>query len=522
MAEDTSRSGAIVPLLLIFFLIAFHLLNCTTDDAFITFRYAENLALGNGLVFNPGERVEGYSNFLWAVTLSGLVAIGATGFAHGLLVWAKALGLLCGLATVIVTFQACRMLAKPRGLGGRYALLAPVILATSPQLAAWSVAGLETSLCALLVVLAQLQTIRLLVKKEAAGRSGVAVAASAGLFYLLASLARPEIPILFVAACLTVLLSIRPLVRATRLLAAMGATFGLPYAAFLAWRLDYYGDIFPNTFYAKTAGARLLWLDGLKYWGFGAATIVGPLILLAFLALVGGLGRDRVYLFLVAQFSALGAFMIYCGGDWMGSYRLFIPILPAIALMAQSGAYALWQLAKRQQVRRWGRVAVAVFVVGVCLYHLFDVEELSKKPSGFCARDAIRYDYYQIARMMRNWLLPGTAVALGEAGLIPYYSKLNVIDCRGLTDRYIARLKGKLHAKFDPMYVFKRKPDYILLVDVTGRTWCEHNYENMLLDHAVLAADYRLVGDERTQRLFWRYHFLLFTRRGFLLGSRME
>ena len=39
------------------------------DDAFITFRYAANLAHGHGLVFNPGERVEGYSNFLWTVLL---------------------------------------------------------------------------------------------------------------------------------------------------------------------------------------------------------------------------------------------------------------------------------------------------------------------------------------------------------------------------------------------------------------------------------------------------------------------
>ena len=37
------------------------------DDAFISFRYAENLVRGFGLVFNPGERVEGYSNFLWTM-----------------------------------------------------------------------------------------------------------------------------------------------------------------------------------------------------------------------------------------------------------------------------------------------------------------------------------------------------------------------------------------------------------------------------------------------------------------------
>ena len=43
-----------------------------TDDAFISFRYARNLLEGHGLVFNPGERVEGYSNFLWVLELAAL------------------------------------------------------------------------------------------------------------------------------------------------------------------------------------------------------------------------------------------------------------------------------------------------------------------------------------------------------------------------------------------------------------------------------------------------------------------
>ena len=40
------------------------------DDAFISFRYAENLLAGNGLVLNPGEYVEGYTNFLWLMLLA--------------------------------------------------------------------------------------------------------------------------------------------------------------------------------------------------------------------------------------------------------------------------------------------------------------------------------------------------------------------------------------------------------------------------------------------------------------------
>jgi hypothetical protein len=54
-----------------------HFAGWMDDDAFISFRYARNLVRGAGLVFNPGERVEGYTNFLWTVLLAGLHGLGA-------------------------------------------------------------------------------------------------------------------------------------------------------------------------------------------------------------------------------------------------------------------------------------------------------------------------------------------------------------------------------------------------------------------------------------------------------------
>ena len=50
--------------------------NHTADDAFISFRYVDNWVRGYGLVFNPGERVMGYSNFLWVVLLYPFALIG--------------------------------------------------------------------------------------------------------------------------------------------------------------------------------------------------------------------------------------------------------------------------------------------------------------------------------------------------------------------------------------------------------------------------------------------------------------
>ncbi len=48
----------------------------TADDAFITYRYADNLARGNGFVYNIGERVQGTSSPLFTLMLAGVALLG--------------------------------------------------------------------------------------------------------------------------------------------------------------------------------------------------------------------------------------------------------------------------------------------------------------------------------------------------------------------------------------------------------------------------------------------------------------
>src|SRR5580765_5310173 len=46
------------------------------DDSYISYRFSQNFAAGHGLVYNVGERVEGYTNFLWVVMLGGALELG--------------------------------------------------------------------------------------------------------------------------------------------------------------------------------------------------------------------------------------------------------------------------------------------------------------------------------------------------------------------------------------------------------------------------------------------------------------
>ena len=48
------------------------------DDAFISLRYAANLVAGDGLVYNVGEYVEGYTNLLWTLLIAAFVALEKT------------------------------------------------------------------------------------------------------------------------------------------------------------------------------------------------------------------------------------------------------------------------------------------------------------------------------------------------------------------------------------------------------------------------------------------------------------
>ena len=99
---------------LVFFLALIGLFwHFTIDDAYITFRYAGNLARGHGPVYNPGERVEGYTSFLWMLLMAVVSAIG-----WDPVIAAKVLGTACSLLTLLVTYRLARFVSPhPRPVG---------------------------------------------------------------------------------------------------------------------------------------------------------------------------------------------------------------------------------------------------------------------------------------------------------------------------------------------------------------------------------------------------------------------
>jgi hypothetical protein len=114
-----------------------------SDDSFISFRYADHLVRGHGLVYNVGERVEGYTNLLWTLLLAGALRLGIPPE-----VSAPMLGIAGWLALVaILGWRSWR-----RDRPGLFFPLAAALVLLLDDFQTWATGGLETSLFALLVV----------------------------------------------------------------------------------------------------------------------------------------------------------------------------------------------------------------------------------------------------------------------------------------------------------------------------------------------------------------------------------
>ncbi len=325
------------------------------DDAFISFRYAENFAGGLGLVYNAGERVEGYSNPLWVWLCALAVRCGLDPVTFG-----QGLGIVCYGALVPATWWAGNRLAgrSERGeagahdgdTGARFLPLAAVGVALHQHLRDFSSCGLETLGFVLLV------TLIVGVLARADGNRPFAVAS---LLCCLAAVTRPDGALVgALAGLLAVLASIR------RRSLAPALAFGVPgfllFVPFLGWRVLYYGELLPNTAYAKSAhepylgqGVYYLQLYFEAYWVLLPGLVAAAAFLFA--------RRRPGLLRLGAIVLGYLAFVVWVGGDFMFA-RFCLPVTPLLYL-------ALEVVARRFLRGLSGWVAVLLVGLATLLFH---------------------------------------------------------------------------------------------------------------------------------------------------------
>ncbi len=300
-----------------------------TDDAFISFRYVRNLLEGHGLVFNPGERVEGYSNFLWVLELAAIWR--ALGWApEDAAPW---LSVVFTAGTVgALAWWVYRLPSLPnRGLVGWMAL---GLVCSSATFAVWtSAGGLETRQFTFFIVLA---VVCLSLYRDR--RAGL-LAASFSLAG--AALTRPEGPL--IAVCCFGWFAVQRMSDAKRMrvdwreLAYLAAPFVILVSAHFLFRYAYYGEWLPNTYYAKDV--RPWYESGFRY--LLAAALDTGLYLLVPLAWVAlrhrwRESRDGIYGLVLLLIVVHMAYVMRIGGDHF-EYRPLDFYWPLLALPAAEG-----------------------------------------------------------------------------------------------------------------------------------------------------------------------------------------
>jgi hypothetical protein len=483
------------------------------DDSFISFRYVKNWSEGLGLVFNPGERVEGYTNFLWVVLLTPLKLAGIAPEKA-----APVLSVLCStvLLTLVFMFPALALCQKgPRPEW----LIAPLILALNRSYAVWATGGLETRMFALLVFAGALFAWR---AATGCGRRGLRWSM---LLLVGAELTRPEGG-LFLVMAVALVVFFRGL-RRERVLAWPEVACILMALALVAahyvGRRAYYGVWFPNTFYAKATRLRIG--QGLGYLAlFGLEYALYLLVLPAFFYFSRAWKeRDFLPWFCLMFYTPHLAYLAVLGGDHF-EYRFLDPELPALAVLVQQGVVS-WVRGPGAFPRRRQAAAAAGMAVFLLYFTSFPwatglsfgpdyitgqvpvmdrsnlgryrfipgfsllgkgFESLNRRLIrqfiGVRAEEHRRFGARQIAHghifqrfVDEGYLNRHDVISINVIGAVPYYSGLFTIDQHGLTDAVVARLppdqNGALfHDRqvIEP-YLTERRVDFIFAGDYLVR-----------------------------------------------------
>lgn len=420
------------------------------DDAYISFQYARNLVEGHGLVFNPGERVEGYTNFGWVMLLSVVHALGADLEASS-----RVLAFLCGAGLVswVTAWFVRRGGAVVGGLVG-------LALALDGTIARWSQDGLETMFFAMIVAMA----ITTRIDELDRDRTGVA----SSLLFALCALTRPEGFVLFGLSWLAGLFAGGAVRDRVKRAVIEGLCFTGPTAIHVGWRLAYYGMPLPNTFYAKVGASGAQVERGLAYTGQFWLLDRAPLVLGAIATLVAT-ARAKWRLADAWVLAVVGVWLVYVtavGGDWMGPGRFYAPILGVLLIGLGRRGLAAREHGVGPGVGRpkvvLGAVLIAALLSGATS-HLSERAILEVERPLLDSRR-------ELALFLADAAEPDARLLTGEIGALAWFSRLYTLDLYGLIDPEIARMDVETlgeglpgHEKADLGYSLAQEPTLIVI-----------------------------------------------------------
>jgi hypothetical protein len=423
----------------------------TSDDFYITYRYARNLAQGQGFVFNPGERVFGTTDPGLGLLLGALhFVLRAPVPLLGTIVFAAAL---VGIATILLLEGWRRGHWVEPVLGGSLLLVFSYV---------WGNHGAAAPLVILLLLLAA---------KLVEPRPIVA-----GLLSGAAVWVRPD------AAIGVALLALIVFWRDRRVPWRFVLASGCVIAAGLILAWLYFGSPLPNTIGAKTdmATATANSWSGARFWPRALVSLRRHLGAEWSLVLIcGAVGCWP----LAKRAGQPGLLLALFGLAMAAAYPLLgVPffswyILPClIATLYGLAFFAGWVASRAPSLRTV--IATAIFVL---------LAFTTLRNSWHYSRQAGPVPKMQSYRRAAEWIKahsgPDASIAYVEIGVIGYYSERPILDLMGLVTPaarpYVLRndLLGALRAN---------PTDYVLshtrgrMAPIVGSRWFKRRYREVM------------------------------------------
>lgn len=467
------------------------------DDAMISMRYAWNLSHGVGLIWNPGQYVEGYTNLLMTLLMSLVMLILDDKRLTVPVIQLSGIVFMLGNAyvTMLIADRIGHNESEQHRRWLRVLTFAGVLFYY--PLTYWSLMGMETGMVALFILLGTLTALNYVAQP---GKQRLFLVS---IYLGLAYLARPDalIAALLIFAYLFYEIyqseGIRP--RLISLLMAIGL-YGLFIGGQLIFRWSYYGELVPNTYVLKVTGMPLLTRikNGIGY--------IIPFVQTTIVALFFGgsgliLNRDRQKLLLIYIPVAYIYYQIWVGGDAWLYWRITAPSMPLVLAMCIHGIISLTEFIPTTEffkrhispalrpvqflasgpVLRLNSKGWVVFLVTVMTLTAVNIGFLTELLLIKRPYEATANEYHANTAIALNELTTKEAtIGVSSAGTVPYYSDRVAIDFLGKSDKYIARLPPDLsgaahygmmlslpgHNKYDLNYSLKTlRPTY---AQITG------------------------------------------------------
>jgi len=312
--DSKAQMGVLAALLMLFVVMCFRTA-WLCDDAYITFRTADNLINGYGITWNTADRVEVYTHPLWMLLFSGIYF-----FTREVYLTSIFLSIALSLVTVLLfAFN----IAHSRVL----AILGVIMLIRSHAFMDYCTSGLEnplTHLCLAVFFVVYFRSQEITPKRL----FYLSLVASLGIFN------RMDTFLLYAPLLAYGFLKC----RSFKAIWAMGLGF-LPFILWECFSLAYYGFLFPNTAYAKLNtgidGGELV-VQGLRY--FLHSIRFDPLTLLAIGCgiAVSFSNREIRKIFIATGVMLYLAYVVRIGGDFMGGRFFAAPFFCAVVLISRS------------------------------------------------------------------------------------------------------------------------------------------------------------------------------------------